>query len=177
MPVESARRRFVPVRFALAVLLLTAAGGGAGYLAATRQLRRAAGAGAGPSVAAGPGGPSVDPSGARCPRHTEQLAGISPLREVLYLRTAQAEVWICEDAGGTRYYQGHRGAPGEDLVEGSNALFLDAVQWDPARPDRYIAINIDQNGTTLYIVSPTQLVQVVQGAQRSPEPAVTSRVG
>jgi hypothetical protein len=93
-----------------------------------------------------------------CPAHTIDQAGAGPLTQVLYLHTAQSEVWICTDANGTLYYQGHSGQPGEDLVEGQNALFLKDVQRENG--NGYVATNTDQSGRiTKYHVTARRLVK------------------
>lgn len=105
--------------------------------------------------------PDNDPPPTRdgCPRQTERLArqAGSPggLELKLYIRTDGSEVWICKDSAGTLFYQGHRGSPGERLVEGRNALFLTDVVADG---DGYLATNRSGERVTTYRVSTSQLV-------------------
>src|SRR5688500_16172076 len=51
-------------------------------------------------------------AGKTCPSITERAArdAGSPgdLRQRLYIKTDESEVWICEDKGGKLWYQGHR---------------------------------------------------------------------
>jgi hypothetical protein len=98
--------------------------------------------------------PTSAPAGRRCLAHTERLAG-RELAQVLYVRARNGarriEVWICQDAGGKLYYQGHEGTPDDrELVEGSDALFLRDVT---ERPDGYEAVNTTSRGQTRYRVS------------------------
>jgi hypothetical protein len=99
------------------------------------------------------------PTRDRCPRQTERLArqAGSPggLQLKLYIRTDGSEVWICQDSGGTLFYQGHRGGPGQRLIEGQNALFLTDVV---AEGDGYLATNRSGDRVTTYRVSTSQLV-------------------
>jgi hypothetical protein len=187
MPPQSPPRSLTLLQIVLAMVFLTVIGGSGGYLAAHRQKQHQA---AGRAQTGSPAAPTLQPTGrapaspspgpstrTECLPHTEQLAGITPLYELLYIRTAQSEVWICQDGAGTLYYQGHRGQPGEDLVEGTNALFLTKVDKDPAVDGGYVATNVDHNGTTRYFVSPKRLVQEINGVRRKPEPAISGRVG
>jgi hypothetical protein len=178
----------------LAMVFLAIIGGSGGWLAAQRQKQHHAAASAhasspapdpttadSPTPASASGTPSAVASrsatGRECPEHTEAVAGITPLLELLYLRTAGSEVWICQDRGGALYYQGHLGPSGEVLAEGTNALFLDTVAKDPDVAGGYVATNIDPKGTTRYFVSTSQLVKEIRGTRGKPEPAVTSRAG
>src|SRR5262249_44690146 len=118
----------------LAVIFLAVLGGGVGFSLGTlsKHQRNAATTQSDGSGTTNPGDDSSpaasQAAGKRCPPHTEQQANAGPLTQVLYLRTAKSEVWICKDANGTLYYQGHKGPTGEDLQEGVNALFLTDVQ-------------------------------------------------
>jgi hypothetical protein len=156
----------------LAVIFLAVLGGGVGFSLGTlaKHQRNAAatqtdtttrddgsgqhngtGGGNGPGTGGGQNGKK------QCPAHTVAQAGAGALTQLLYLHTAKSEVWVCADANGTLYYQGHRGQPGEDLQEGVNALFLRAVQHEGG--DGYVATNTDQNGAvTEYHITPGQLV-------------------
>jgi len=98
------------------------------------------------------------PSTVRCLAHTEQQAGVAPLSQVLYLHTADSEVWICQSAGGTLYYQGHKGQPGGTLTEKATALFLTTVEREGS--DGYVATNTDpaDGHVTKYHVTSRQLI-------------------
>ena len=92
-----------------------------------------------------------------CPQHTVDQAGAGPLTQLLHLRTDQSDVWICQAEDGALYYQGHRGPPGEDLVENKNALFLPSAQRENG--NGYVATNTDQNGRiTEYHVTADRLL-------------------
>jgi len=160
--------------FLLAVIFLAALGGGVGFSLgklSNHQHRAAAdhdGAGGRRDNSTGGGNGTGDGGGAgtgggqnsrpRCRAHTEDQAGAGRLTQLLYLRTAQSEVWICQDGNGTLYYQGHSGAPGEDLQEGVNALFLRDVQREGG--NGYVATNVDPAGPiTKYHVTPQRLVK------------------
>ena len=74
---------------------------------------------------------------------------------------------------GTLFYQGHRGQPGEPMVEGSTALFLTAVE--PEGAHGYVATNTDpDNGhVTKYHVTPDQLVlEYTWSGMQENQPAV-----
>jgi hypothetical protein len=151
----------------LAMIFLAVLGGGAGYSLGTYAKDHPSGGvssdtdtGSGDQTTTatdggGSGGGGSDAPPTRCPKHTETLAAAGPLTRVLYLHTAQSEVWICKDSAGTLYYQGHRGAPGEDLQENINALYLTQVAPEG---DGYVATNADGNGTTEYHVTSGRLV-------------------
>jgi hypothetical protein len=98
-------------------------------------------------------------TGTRCPQHTEELAGAGPLTQVLYLHTAQSEVWVCKSGDGTLFYQGHRGQPGGVLRENDTALFLRTVEPGTG-DDAYVATNTDpSNGhVTRYHVNKHRLI-------------------
>jgi hypothetical protein len=105
----------------LAMMFLTIIGGSGGWLAAERQKQHHTAAAAtesplpAPSTPESPSPspvPSASPAPARCPKHSETVSGISPLVELLYIRTDQSEAWICQDGKGALYYQGHLGQPG-----------------------------------------------------------------
>lgn len=103
-----------------------------------------------------------------CPAHTQELAG-GHLTLLLYLRTAGSEVWICADGNGALFYQGHRGGAGEDLVEGTNALFLTSVEKTDGG---YAATNKTGRGVTVYRVSEQRLVIEDEHGGKTVEPAV-----
>jgi hypothetical protein len=162
----------------LAVIFLAVLGGGVGFSLGTlaKHQRNAAatqadhgtqtgntgqdngtgqGNGSGGGNGAGTGGGQNGKK--QCLDHTVAQANAGALTQLLYLHTAQSEVWVCKDSNGTLYYQGHRGQPGEDLVEGSNALFLTTIQREGG--NGYVATNTDQAGRiTEYHITPTQLV-------------------
>jgi hypothetical protein len=111
-------------------------------------------------------GGSTGATGDECPRYTVDAATHAgakpPLQVVLYVRTVDAQhldssqVWICRDAGGRLFYQGHSVQRGEMRAANSdNSLFLSAVVADG---DGYTATNTDNSGTTTYHVSGTELI-------------------
>jgi hypothetical protein len=168
------------------MMFLGIIGGSGGWLAAERQKQHEAAVTVHTSSPAPPASPSPSPDASpspspdasptagtrRCPSHTEDVAKMSPLYEVLYIQTAKSEAWICQDGSGTLYYQGHRGKPGEALVEGTNALFLTGVVQEG---DAYVATNNDNNGTTQYVVTAKQLVRKVNGVPGQPEAVQITR--
>ncbi len=172
----------------LAVIFLAVLGGGVGFslgtlakhqhnAAATRDDGGTAGQDNGSGQGNGTGGGNGAGTGGgqngkkACPDHTVQQAGAGPLTQVLYLHTPQSEVWICADSGGTLYYQGHSGPPGEDLVEGTNALFLTDVQRENG--NGYVATNTDGSGRiTRYHVTAKRLVKEFVNYQQ-PKPNQT----
>jgi hypothetical protein len=190
MAEDSRRRGASPLGLLLlAVIFLAVLGGGVGFSLGTlsKHQRNAAatqndgtadtrrdngtgnGNGSGGGNGSGTGGGQNDKK--RCPQHTEAQAGAGQLAEVLYLHTAQSEVWICKDGDGTLYYQGHTGAPGEDLQEKVNALFLTDVQKEG--DNGYVATNTDPSGAvTKYHVKPKRLVKEYLNYQ-APKPSVT----
>jgi len=173
----------------LAVIFLAVLGGGVGFSLGTlsKHQRNAAATqdggngtnrrddGTGNGQGSGGGGGSGTGGGTggnhRCLPHTESLAGAGELTRVLYLHTAQSEVWICKSGNGTLYYQGHTGNPGEDLQDNINALFLTDVQKEG--DNGYVATNTDSSGAvTKYHVKPKRLVKEYLNYQ-SPKPSVT----
>lgn len=108
-----------------------------------------------------------------CPQHTIDLAGAGPLSLVMYLHTAQSEVWICKSGDGTLFYQGHAGHPGQPLVEGSTALYLPTIVTEGPG---YVATNTDpSNGhVTKYHVTSDKLVieRAWTGGGQTVQPAV-----
>src|SRR5215208_73249 len=116
MAERSSRGRRSPVGpLLLALILLTVLGAGAGFSLGT--LARDAHTDGGASGTTGTAGTeptadtdpetttnptntntddnATDNTAARCPKHTEDQAGTGALTRVLYLHTAQSEVWIC----------------------------------------------------------------------------------
>jgi hypothetical protein len=173
----------------LAVIFLAVLGGGVGFSLGTlsKHQRNAAatqndgtantrrdnstgnGNGSGGGGGAGSGGGQN--SKQRCPPHTEAQAGAGQLNQLLYLHTANSEVWICEDRNGTLFYQGHTGSPGQELQENVNALFLTDVQREGG--NGYVATNTDPSGAiTKYHVKPKRLVKEYINYQ-NPKPSQT----
>ncbi|HKT01679.1 MAG TPA: hypothetical protein VJT31_19310 [Rugosimonospora sp.] len=147
MAVPPTRHRSWVPQVLLAIVFLAIIGGSAGYLAAHRQLQREARTADGATATPGP----------ECPKHTETLAGVGQLRQLLYIHTTASEVWICTDTSGRLYYQGHLGQPGQALIEGATSLFLATVQREG--PDGYVATNTDPKTgeVTKYHVTPQAL--------------------
>src|SRR5205807_10152602 len=101
MAEDSRRRGASPVGpLLLAVIFLAVLGGGVGFSLGTlsKHQRNAATTqsdGSGTTTPDNGSSPAVSQgSGKRCPPHTEQQANAGPLTQLLYLRTAQSEVWI-----------------------------------------------------------------------------------
>jgi len=195
MPTRTGRRPGASVaQVLLAMLFLAVIGSTAGYLLGHHEKQRLAaqaGDGGGSTRTGGPadtgggqpagdGGTPTDQATAtgsaggpvRCRPHSEQIAH-ERLYQVLYLRTAASEVWICRTAAGRLAYQGHSLTLGPDLVEGTTSLFL----WDPdKRGDAYyVATNTDTGTGTVteYHVWPDKLVvrQVTPPQPDRTEPA------
>lgn len=95
----------------------------------------------------GTGSPPSEPSAEACPGRIGRQAGRDDLAQVLYLQTAQSEVWICRDGGGGLYYQGYR-------YSDKGWLFLTDVQQEG---DEYVATNPTGDAPTMYRVSPAGL--------------------
>jgi hypothetical protein len=97
-----------------------------------------------------------------------------PLTLRLYIATQKSEVWICPDAAGKLWYQGHsiRNArfPAEVPQEGVNGLLLSQV--NAIDDGRYRAINEDQNGRTDYTVGPQELIIDRKGGNKTTEKVV-----
>ena len=181
MAEDSRRRGASPVGpLLLAVIFLAVLGGGVGFSLGTlsKHQRNAAttapdgsGTDTTPTATTDTGG-GPNP-GKRCPPHTEQQANAGPLAQVLYLHTAQSEVWICKDRNGTLYYQGHKGGPGDPMVEGSTALFLTDVRKEQGTDNGYVATNTDPAGPiTKYHVRPHRLIREYINYQQ-PRPSET----
>jgi hypothetical protein len=170
----------------LAVIFLAVLGGGVGFSLGTlaKHQRNAAatqdqqagqdngtgqhnGTGGGTGAGSGGGQNGKKP----CPQHTVDQAGAGQLTQLLHLRTNQSDVWICQAQDGALYYQGHRGPPGENLVEAKNALFLPNAQRENG--DGYVATNTDQSGRiTEYHVTVDRLVIKYRNYQ-TPKPDET----
>lgn len=114
--------------------------------------------------------PSPSPSATACPTYTAERAG-KELTQVLYVRTERSEVWICVDGEEKLYYQGHSGQPGEQLIDGENAIFLTDVE--PTQYG-YRARNTSGGSVTEYMVSSKELIISTPNGARATEPAVTS---
>jgi len=174
MPTEYGRRTGRAAnRILLAALLLALAGAGVGYglgTAAAHADRARATRNSPPASPPGPS-PAAGPTGPHCPAATEQAAGGKPLYQLLYLNTANSEVWICQDAAGRLYYQGHSKDLGADLVQGTTALFLSDVV--PEGTGGYVATNTDTGGRiTRYHVTPRRLIKEFPN-HTPPTPAIT----
>lgn len=120
-----------------------------------------------PSTSPSPS-PSASPSSVTCPTSTRQKAG-RDLTGLLYVRTGRSEVWICADADEKLYYQGHSGPPGEELVDGSNAIFLTDVE---ATQYGYRAFKSSGDSVTKYMVSSKELIIQTPDGVRRTEPAL-----
>lgn len=165
----------------LAMLFLAIIGGTVGYLLGKQHNSgrpQASGSGrstatTGPSVgvSGGTGAGSPTPgTGIRCPSHTEAQAG-TQLTQVLHLHTTVGtDVWICQSADGTLYYQGRR-AGSSTFQEKVNALFLPNIS---ASGGEYVAQNYNpaDGSTTEYHVTAQRLVTVFLN-YASPRPAAT----
>jgi hypothetical protein len=112
--------------------------------------------------------PTASPAATECPTHTRQKAG-KELTQVLYVRTERSEVWICVDADEDLYYQGHTGQPGEELIDGENAIFLTDVE--PTQYG-YRARNTSGDSVTEYMVSSKELIIQTPDGTRATEPAL-----
>jgi hypothetical protein len=161
------------------VIFLAVLGGGVGFSLGTlsKHQRNAATTQTDGSGTTSPDTQTTTPvsqgSAKRCPPHTEQLAGAGQLTQLLYLHTAQSEVWICKDSNGTLYYQGHKGGPGGAMVEGQTALFLTDVQREQNTDNGFVATNTDPAGPiTKYHVRPHRLVREYINYQ-TPKPSET----
>jgi hypothetical protein len=177
----------------LAAVFLGVIGASAGYIVGTRvkQARAEAQGGQQPGGGRQPGGTGTvpatgrgTPAGPPCPQPTIELAHskgapAGPLHRVLYIETAKSEVWICRDAAGRLWYQGHRKStpdaryPAEDLVDGRTSLLLSQVNVTVAnQKDQYLAVNVDPvNGNqTRYAVTTERLL--ITGGYSSVEPVL-----
>lgn len=170
--------------FLLALVFLAVIGASVGLVLGARSSDDRRGGDAQDTVTPSPSPSSAPPTSAppasaspssvsavSCLAHTEQEAG-TELTQLLYLRTERSEVWICQDADGDLYYQGHAGPPGEKLVEDDNALFLDDVERTEFG---YRARNRSGEGDiTEYLVSSKELIIRHPSGTRETEPATPS---
>ena len=168
----------------LAVAVLAVIGSLFGYLLGDRANEAKASGGqtggptGGPTGGSTTGGPKVSPSATECPEFMQEAAGAKgakrPLTLRLYVATQKSEVWICPDAAGKLWYQGHsiRNArfPAEVPQEGVNGLLLSQV--NAIDEGRYRATNEDQNGRTDYTVGPDKLEIVRKGGNTTTEKVV-----
>jgi hypothetical protein len=141
---------------AVAALFLAAIGGSVGLVLGLRDRPSQLAAHTATSPTAGP---ASTPSGKSCPAEAVDLVhrlGVDgAVTQVLYIHTERSEVWICQDARGKLYYQGHDYTLGAELNEGVNALFLSEVH---RQDDGYLAVNPNgTGGTTTYLVTPQKL--------------------
>lgn len=114
--------------------------------------------------------PEDRPHPDRCPASTVRLAksagATGTLSRVLYVSTGHSEAWICVDSDHRLFYQGHRGSPGDNLIEGTNALFLTDVVEESGS---YVARNDAGDRTTRYRVNRDELViENAGGKERQP---------
>ncbi len=168
----------------LAVAVLAVIGSLFGYLLGSRANDEKVGAEqtTGPTGGTTTGGPDQtgSPSAAatQCPEFMQQAAvqkgAVRPLILRLYIATDKSEVWICPDANGKLWYQGHSikkaRFPTEVPVEGVNGLLLSQV--NAVNDGKYVAINEDENGRTDYTVSPTELIIDRRGGNKTTEKVV-----
>jgi hypothetical protein len=154
------------VELLLAVVFLTVIGAAAGYVVGHKVRETRTG---GPATEETPTGAATTTGAASatktCLDVTERDAKSrfrSPggLVQVLYIRTAKSEVWICRDKADNLFYQGHLLAAGEQPgnrapFTDDNSLILQTVSRDGTG---YVAENSDGNGTTRYRVSAARLV-------------------
>ncbi len=173
----------------LAMLFLAIIGSTVGYLLGEQHNNRQPSA-AGPSVSVSSPAPTRTGGGTstgtpdsgsstasypdddqHCPRYTQGRAH-AVLAIVLHIKTTKgSEVWICQAADDTLYYQGHREGSGDDFVEGTNALFLTDVNKVGGE---YVARNTNpvDNSITEYHVTAARLV-IVYSNYASPKPNAT----
>ncbi len=168
----------------LAVAVLAVIGSLFGYLLGSRANEATASAGgtSGPTTRASTGNTTPSESSkspaTECPEFMQKAAEAQgakrPLTLRLYIATAKSEVWICPDAGGKLWYQGHSikkaTFPAEVPEEGVNGLLLSNVNG--IDQGRYVAINEDQNGRTDYTVGPEELVIDRKGGNKTTEKVV-----
>jgi hypothetical protein len=181
----------------LAVIFLAIIGGSIGWVLGSRE-RAAAERAADEQVLPQGGAPTRQPAvepvdgndgggtnggerpvsgrGDGCPEETARLAADAGARgelsRALYARTDGAEVWICVDAAGRLFYQGHRGGPDDPLIEGKTSLFLTDVS---AEGGGYRAVNTTRDGVTTYAVDCERLATSHAGGDKSGEPVRVCR--
>jgi hypothetical protein len=130
----------------------------------------------GAGVTTGGGGAPGDP-GATCPALTSaavKSAGRKgDLTRVLYVDgtragTDGAEAWICRDADGTLYYQGHdKGGPFDAATSSSTILIGPGVRGTVVMSGvGFTATNPSNGGTTQYIVTRETLAVVLPSGER-----------
>ena len=99
-------------------------------------------------------------TGKACPSITERAArdqgSPGDLRQRLYIKTDESEVWICEDRAGKLWYQGHRLSGPFQQATGSDSLFLTTVNLKS--DGGYLAVNVTERGTTDYVVYRDRLI-------------------
>jgi hypothetical protein len=176
-PVDQSRRGSGGRIFAvfLAVLFLAVLGSSVGYLAGRQvQAHREAQQGGDQTGGDQTGGstPSPTSSGKHCPTVSERDAGRT-LIQILYIETAKSEAWICKDADGGLWYQGHGKAGNID----SNEYGILLPQVRDNGDGSYVASNATSAGTTKYVVSRKSLVIETPGQTLPAEPAINVEVG
>jgi hypothetical protein len=179
---SSSGRRSVLLPLLIALVVLAALGVAVGWFVGTQLIdsRSAGSSGSGSGSGTGTVPTGVDETtsagGLHCPTHTQDLAASAgasgELVEVLYIRTARAQVWICRDPAGTLFYQGSRAGVDNDMVEGRNALFLTDVV---AKDGGYVATNRVDAKVTTYAVSDSELVQQTGTGDPDRSPVVAHR--
>ena len=180
-PVDQSRRGSGGRIFAvlLAVLFLAVLGSSVGYLAGRQvQAHREAQQGGDQSGGGQTGGDTPTPTettssrlpGTHCPDASEQYAK-RQLVQVLYIKTARSQAWICRDSGHGLWYQGHVG--NDSQFTDNNSILLPDVQ--DGGDGTYTATN-GSDGTK-YIVSKKSLVIQEPGGSPATEPAVSTGSG
>jgi hypothetical protein len=114
---------------------------------------------------AGPTGGNATAESPECLDYTEaqavaQYGSPGGLEGIVYLRGVHEEqpdwlieVWICRDANGDLFYQGHNGTPdNRDLQEGVNALLLPVDPGHDEDEGRYEAVDRGGDRETDYRV-------------------------
>lgn len=169
---------------AVAVAVLAVVGAVFGYLLGTQAEERtnpdgALGTSPSPVRSTTPQPPAR--SGRSCPPVSEKAAieagSRGDLRQRLYIRTERSEIWICEDAGGRLWYQGHRLRGKLDAANGEDSLFLGNVNFTGGNGqfDEYVAVNATDKGTTEYTVSRDWLTIVNKNNNTSQREQVLER--
>lgn len=186
-PVDQSRRGSGGRIFAvfLAVLFLAVLGSSVGYLAgrqvqAHREAQQTGGDQTGGDQTGGdqtggntPGPTDTTPSllpGTHCPDVSERDAN-TQLVQVLYIKTARSQVWICQDGGHKLWYQGHTGS--DPQFTNNNSILLPDVKDNG--DGTYTASN-GSDGTK-YIVSRKSLVIQVPNSSPATEPAISTGSG
>ena len=185
-PVDQSRRGSGGRIFAvlLAVLFLAVLGSSVGYLAgrqvqAHREAQQTGDQSGGGQTGGGQtGGDTPTPTGTtssrlpgtHCPDPSEQGAKRQVV-QVLYIKTARSQAWICRDSGHGLWYQGHVGS--DPQFTDNNSILLPDVQ--DGGDGTYTATN-GSDGTK-YIVSKKSLVIQEPGGSSATEPAVSTGSG